>query len=130
MHQNAQDHAIWYMEKGKRGACKPRKSLKTARLGDDGPKQDPWVGYREIRQSYTQISRHISTTYIVTPARIYTVSINIMRAQRNDRLTFGVDGSQISVLEQGHKVGLSGLLKRHHSRGLEAKVSLHSKNVS
>jgi len=41
-----------------------------------------------------------------------------------DRDTFSVNGSQVGILEQGHKVGLGSLLERHHSRGLEAKVSL------
>jgi hypothetical protein len=41
-----------------------------------------------------------------------------------DRNTFSVNGSQVGILEQGHEVGLSSLLERHHSRGLEAQVSL------
>jgi hypothetical protein len=49
---------------------------------------------------------------------------------RNNKRTFGVNGSQVSVFEQGHKVGLSSLLERHHSRRLEAQVSLYSKHVS
>jgi hypothetical protein len=41
-----------------------------------------------------------------------------------------MNGSQVGVLEQRHKVSLSGFLKSHHSRGLEAQVGLHSRNVS
>ncbi len=50
-----------------------------------------------------------------------------MARVRDDKRTFRVNGSQVSVLEQGHKVGLSSLLERHHSRRLEAQISLHSK---
>jgi hypothetical protein len=57
------------------------------------------------------------------------MNIGTDRVQDNKR-TFSMNGSQVSVLEQGHKVGLGSLLERHHSRGLEAKVSLHSKHVS
>jgi hypothetical protein len=49
---------------------------------------------------------------------------------KDDRRTFGVNSSQVSVLKQGHKVGLSSLLERHDGRRLEAQVSLHSKHVS
>jgi hypothetical protein len=49
---------------------------------------------------------------------------------REDKRTFSVNSSQVGILEQGYKVGLSSLLKRHHSRGLEAQVSLHSKHES
>jgi hypothetical protein len=35
-----------------------------------------------------------------------------------------VDGTQVGVLEESHKVGLSGLLKGEDSGGLEAKVRL------
>lgn len=38
-----------------------------------------------------------------------------------------MDSSQVRVLEQGHEVSLSGLLKRHHSRRLETQVGLHSR---
>ena len=38
--------------------------------------------------------------------------------------TLGVDGSEVSVLEQRDKVGLSSFLKSHDGRGLEAKISL------
>jgi hypothetical protein len=57
------------------------------------------------------------------------MNIRMVRV-RDDKRTFGVNGSQVSVLEQGHKVGLSSLLERHHSRRLEPQVSLHSKHVS
>ena len=39
--------------------------------------------------------------------------------------TLGVDGSQVGVLKEGDKVGLSSLLQRHHSRGLETEIRLH-----
>jgi hypothetical protein len=35
-----------------------------------------------------------------------------------------VDGTDVGVLEQPHEIGLAGLLESHHSRALEAKVSL------
>jgi hypothetical protein len=57
------------------------------------------------------------------------MNIGVVGVKDNKR-TFGVDGSQVGILEQGHEVGLSSLLERHHSRGLEAQVSLHSKHVS
>ena len=75
------------------------------------------------------IHEHVFITYIVTPTRMRTMNIGMVNV-RDDQRTFGVNGSQVSVLEQGHKVGLSSLLERHHSRRLEAKVSLHSKHVS
>ena len=40
--------------------------------------------------------------------------------------TLGVDGSQVSVLEQGNEVSLGGLLKSHDGGGLEAQVGLRS----
>ena len=36
----------------------------------------------------------------------------------------GVDGSQIGILKQTHKVGLSSLLESQHGRGLEPQVCL------
>jgi hypothetical protein len=41
-----------------------------------------------------------------------------------DGNTFGVDGSQVSILEQRDEVGLSGLLKSHDGGGLEAQIGL------
>lgn len=41
------------------------------------------------------------------------------------RLTFGVDRSQISVLKERDKVGLSGFLESHYSGGLEAEIGLN-----
>lgn len=38
--------------------------------------------------------------------------------------TFSVDGCQVSVLEERDKISLSSLLESHHSRRLEAQVSL------
>ena len=38
--------------------------------------------------------------------------------------TFGVDGSQVGILEQGHEVSLGGFLERHDSGRLEAEVGL------
>merc|ERR1719352_1697044 len=35
-----------------------------------------------------------------------------------------MDGAEVGVLEESHKVGLAGLLKSHHSRTLESQVSL------
>ena len=47
------------------------------------------------------------------------------RAGRNShRYTLGVDGSQVSVFEEGDEVSLSGLLKSHDGRGLEAEIGL------
>lgn len=57
------------------------------------------------------------------------MNIGTDRVQDNKR-TFSMNGSQVSVLEQGHKVGLGSLLERHHSRGLEAKVGLQGGKVS
>ena len=68
-------------------------------------------------------------TYMVTPTRICTINIGIVSVRHNKR-TFGVNGSQVSVLKQRHKVSLSSLLECHHSRRLEAQVSLHSEYVS
>jgi len=41
-----------------------------------------------------------------------------------DGNTLGMDGGQVGILEQGHEVSLSGLLKSHDGRGLEAQVGL------
>ena len=35
-----------------------------------------------------------------------------------------MDGAEVGVLKESHKVGLAGLLKSHHSRTLESQVSL------
>lgn len=40
--------------------------------------------------------------------------------------TLSVDGGQVGVLEEGDEVGLSSLLKGHHSGGLETKIRLHT----
>ena len=42
----------------------------------------------------------------------------------HDGDTLGVDGAQVGVLEETHKVSLAGLLESHDSRGLEPEVSL------
>ena len=48
-----------------------------------------------------------------------------VRSRRlTDGDTLGVDGSEVSVLEQGDKVGLSSFLKSHDGRGLETQVGL------
>lgn len=47
------------------------------------------------------------------------------RAGRNShRYTLSVDGSQVGVFEEGDEVSLSGLLKSHDGRGLEAEIGL------
>ena len=47
------------------------------------------------------------------------------RARMNPhRYTLSVDGSQVGVFEEGDEVSLSGLLKRHDGRGLEAEIGL------
>jgi hypothetical protein len=38
--------------------------------------------------------------------------------------TLGVDSAQVGVLEEGHEVGLDGLLESADGRGLEAEVGL------
>jgi len=40
------------------------------------------------------------------------------------RYTLSVDGSQVGVFEEGNEVSLSGLLKSHDGRGLEAEIGL------
>ncbi len=42
----------------------------------------------------------------------------------HDGHTLGVDSAQVGVLEETHKVSLTGLLQSHDSRALEAQVSL------
>jgi len=42
----------------------------------------------------------------------------------HDGHTFGMDGTQVGVLEQTNKVSLRGLLQSHDGRALEAQVSL------
>ena len=41
-------------------------------------------------------------------------------------LTFGVDGSQISILKEGDKISLGGFLQSHYSGRLEAEIGLKS----
>jgi len=41
-----------------------------------------------------------------------------------DGNTLGMDGSQVSVLEERHEVSLSSLLESHDGRGLETQVGL------
>jgi hypothetical protein len=43
-----------------------------------------------------------------------------------DGNTLGMDGSQVSVLEERHEVSLSGLLESHDGRGLETQVGLEN----
>jgi hypothetical protein len=45
------------------------------------------------------------------------------------RLTLGVDGSQVGVLEERDEIRLSGLLEGHDSRRLEAEVRLHKEST-
>ena len=40
------------------------------------------------------------------------------------RLTFGVDGGQIGVLEKSYKISLSGFLQRQYRGGLETEIWL------
>ena len=42
----------------------------------------------------------------------------------HDGHPLGMDGADVGVLEQPHEIGFAGLLESHHSRALEAKVSL------
>ena len=42
----------------------------------------------------------------------------------HDGDSLGVDGTQVGVLKETNKVGLTSLLESHDSRGLESKVSL------
>ena len=42
----------------------------------------------------------------------------------HDGDTLGVDSAQVGVFEETNEVSLGGLLKCHHSRGLEAQISL------
>jgi histone H3 len=42
----------------------------------------------------------------------------------HDGDTLGMDGSQVGVLKETHKVGLSSLLEGEDGRGLEAEISL------
>ena len=46
------------------------------------------------------------------------------------RLTFSMDGSQVSVLKERNEVSLGGFLQSHHSGGLEAEIRLTSHEVS
>ena len=39
-----------------------------------------------------------------------------------------MDGSQVGILEERHEVGFGSLLQCHHSRRLEAKIGLQSKD--
>ena len=43
---------------------------------------------------------------------------------RHDGHAFGVDGTQVGVLEQANKVGLRGFLECKHGRALESQVGL------
>ena len=36
----------------------------------------------------------------------------------------GMDGTEVGILKESHKVGLTGLLKSHHGRALESQVGL------
>ena len=42
----------------------------------------------------------------------------------HDSHSLGVNGSQVGVLKESDKIGLSSLLKSQHSAGLEAQVGL------
>ena len=42
----------------------------------------------------------------------------------HDGDALGVDGTQVSVLEEPHQVGLARLLQRHHGRALKTQVGL------
>lgn len=42
------------------------------------------------------------------------------------RHTLSVDGSQVGVFEERDEVSLSGLLKSHDGRGLEAEIGLQN----
>ena len=43
---------------------------------------------------------------------------------RHNSYTLGVDGTQVRVLEESHKVRFSGFLKSKDGRALEAKIRL------
>ena len=42
----------------------------------------------------------------------------------HDSDPLGMDSAEVGVLKESHKVGLASLLKGHHSRALEAQISL------
>ena len=73
-------------------------------------------------------------THMVTPIRgtERDESVSVMRcaAERGggkgvaQEHTFGVDGSQVGVLEQRDEVRLGSFLKGHHSGRLEPQVGL------
>lgn len=49
---------------------------------------------------------------------------NIDAAERTDSNALGVDGTQVGILEQRHKISLNRLLESTDCRRLEAKVRL------
>jgi len=81
------------------------RALRPSLRGDDEPRRDPWVGCWAQRKSHD-----------ITEGASRVLHGN----------TLGVDGGQVSVLEQGDEVSLGGLLKSHDSGGLETQVGLQS----
>ena len=93
--------------------------------------------HRFIVEHKTILSPIVHTYDAFLPRSLKTYSFTHLESnvvnnvqQKQKRLTFGVDGSQVSVFKEGDKVSLGGFLESHHSRGLEAEIGLTSHEVS
>lgn len=51
-------------------------------------------------------------------------SLGELEVAGHDGDSFGMDGAEVGVLEQGDEVGLCGLLEGQHCGGLEAQLLL------
>ena len=56
--------------------------------------------------------------------------MNNCRYEATRRLTFSVDGSQVSIFKERDKVSLGGFLQSHDSGRLETEIGLGSDEVS
>ena len=82
--------------------------MRHARRGGGGQVGDLWVGYGRAKDASALLK-----------------GICMGEGKNNvhgDALS--VDGSEVSILEQGDQVSLSGLLKSHNRRRLETKIGL------
>ena len=86
-----------------------------AHLGESHPRspQPPNVPAGQMVQSLLP-----GTAYLL---KWHTFQLDVLR---HDGHAFGVDGTQVGVLEQANKVGLRGFLECKHGRALESQVGL------
>ena len=80
------------------------------------------------------VNANTKREHLTVPQRLLVLCINLsalatdaagqLHVLRHDCDTLGMDGAEVSVLEQTNKVALCSLLESHHGAALEAQIGL------